>query len=658
VCLAVFGCGETPIESDTEAPPDPEGCRFDAAEGASSALPLTAEVPTDLWLCPVADQDWFSYAHSGGLLRVELQVDGPVSPIQPTFVVWDAAAAEPLAGPGSAEAAGPGAPLGLWMAVPAQTVLVQVRDQGQDDEDVRRAVRLIAQSRPETDATEPNDAGRPLPASPVTGAVASRGDLDRFTLDAKGGQRLEIELQAPAGGYQPSLVIRDPAGVERLTLASPAGLREPTLLTWSVAVDQEGPWTLDISDDDRVEHDPDTAWTLTWALLDDPDVNEPNGHPSLATDLGGGACESGGVELPPAGGYLAATGDVDWYRLDVTGCERGLIEADLDFDTVSPLPADFRASLRLVRGVPGATCTRDQDCGSLPKTCRDDLDCEGIGNLCLGDGFCAGAGVCLPDGVCGGHSLILDAPTAEPGQVALSAPLGGNGRWWLAVSEQRGDARAPEVPYALSARLARDPDPFEPNHVWTAGPPRETDAGRHARRATPLTVHDCRPPIDPLVEPDCCDAPEDFTTGHLAFAWDQDWFRYDHPCPDQDCMVRIHLRADEGPVDMLTQVWIGGDDLWYDGLLDTIDRPNQAAQSVVYGGLESTDECFYAYRGHEARDGYAFSIRDTIWRGSSDPLGGTWDWSRTQSYAVCVEVVADGCVAPPCKVFSDGCGSP
>lgn len=654
---------EDTATGDTEEV-DPLACPFDEAEGPESAASLAIGATAEGYLCPVGDQDWLTVDHPGGLLQVNLAIEGTVAPVEPTWTVWDGAAETVVAGPEPDEAARAGAPMSLWHAAPAGTLLIQVRDQGNDNEDVRHPWSLRVESRDEPDAHEPNDETPVvLPASPVTGVVASRGDVDAFTLAVAAQQLVSLNLSVPAGGYDPALTITDDGGAELLSLVNPAGRREATDLSWTLAVETATTLTLTIADDTNREHDPDTAWTLTYAVGSDPDLSEPNDHPDEAVDLGTGACGGGWDNVADHTGYVATSGDVDWLEVGLSSCGRGLLEATLDFDEAVPLPDGFVPTLRVVREVSGQACSIDQECAELDATCRDGLDCEGLGNTCLGNGQCAGAAVCLPTGNCGANLLVERAPEATPDRVVLSAPLVDHDKVWLAVSEQGGDALAPTTPYALSVRTRTDPDAaVEPNNVYTAGPPTSSAANRHSRRAVELEVKDCRP-RDPdtddtdVPEPECCDSASDYVTGHLANAYDQDWFKYAHPCPGEDCMVRLHIEHDAGPVDVFAQVY-RGTSLWYDEILGTTDMSTQPSRSVAYGGLDPSDECFYAYQGHSGDPfWYHVAVRDTVYKSRSDPTGGTWDWSPDQAYRICVEVIADGCAEPPCKLFSDGCGS-
>ncbi|MEO0605678.1 MAG: hypothetical protein AAF211_29870, partial [Myxococcota bacterium] len=367
------------------------------------------------------------------------------------------------------------------------------------------------------------------------------------------------------------------------------------------------------------------------------------------------------------GGYLATSGDIDWYGLDLSSCGRGVVEAHVQFAT-GTLPAGFESEVRLLRSHDNSVCTLDQDCVSLAERCTTDDDCATWGHSCGLDGYCEGAGLCLPNERCGANLLIERAEPGIEGQVSLSAPLFDPGPVWLGVSDHRGDAHSPDMPYTIEARVRRDPDEHEPNNLYTGGPPTSSQANLHDNHAVTLPVHHCidPDPVDtgatgdtggPPPNPKVCCADVAWTEGFLSYDYDQDWFRYAHPCPGEDCMVRLHVEVDGGPVDTLVQVW-RRTSLWFDGITGVTDLGLQNPISVSYGGLDPADECFYAYQGHSGDPyWYHVSLRDTLFAGTGNPTDGTWDHSAEQRYRICVEKLAEACL-DPCVVETNGCDTP
>lgn len=641
------------------------GCAYDD----DTVLDLALDAPVEGFLCPVGDLDTFrvTLPPEATLLEVGASIDSIVSPVQATWTVYADDGVTPLAGPDADEAALAGVPLTLVHDV-SGTVQVQVRDRSNDAEDFRHPYTLTVRALEDLDLNEPN--GDPDLAAPlvdeVTGYVSSRGDLDWYTFEAPANSAATLRLRSATANYEPRISVHAPDGTVIRDEANPAGTVLATDLPLTVALEGAGTWRVLVRDDDELDFDVDTPYTLALALGDDPDDNEPNDHPAVATSLLTATCGGAWSPLEQEDGYLATSGDVDWYALDLSSCARGIVEAQVQF-AAGTLPADFEAELRLLRAHDNSVCSLDQDCVSLAQRCTTDVDCATVGNSCGLDGYCEGAGVCLPSQRCGANLLIERADTGVAGQVALSAPLFDPGPVWLGVSDHRGDAHSPDVSYQITARVRQDPDEHEPNNLYTAGPPTSSQSNLHDDHAIALAVHNCvdPPPADTgstgdtaaPAEPKVCCTDVPWTEGVIAYDYDQDWFYYEHPCPGEDCMVRLHVEVDGGPVDTLVQVWRRSA-LWFDGITGVTDLGDQGPIDVAYGGLEPTDECFYAYQGHSGNPyRYHVSLRDTLYAGSQSPTGGTWDSSPDQRYRLCVEKVANGCL-DPCIEEPNGCSTP
>jgi len=667
--LLLAGCPSGPVDSDTGEGTDlgPLACAWDTDDLPASAGELVLDTLTQGTICPRGDQDWYriTLPNSDRLLDVSLTIDAPIAPLELTWSLWDSSGAHLLDGPAADEAARAGRPLRVTHGVDTNALLLQVHDITGVAEDPSHPYQLKVMSAPDLDAHEPNndDAhATPLASNALTGRISARGDEDWYRLDVPDHGVLTASLSSAVADYQPRLRLVDPAGVEHTSAVNLSGTVSPTDLRWVLALDQPGAWFLVVDDDDQRDDDRDVPYTLQASLRSDPDVHEPNDHPDLATDLGASGCAATWSASTSAQGTLASTGDVDWYQLSLSGdCSGGVLEATLDFAGSPALPADLLAELRLVHEAPGSACSLDQDCQVLATPCSSDASCEHLGSRCLpSEGACAGAGFCLPTSVCAANEVVETAPGGDPGGLRLLAPLTAADTVWLAVADNRGDAFAPDNDYVLSVRTLADPDPNEPNDVFTARPPTSSEAGMQTPRAVELPVHDCVPPTDPIElaawVPDCCDDTT-WVSGAVAWKYDQDWFRYAHPCPGGDCMVRVRYQADPGPVDLFMQVF-RGNSLWFDGLAATVDLPAQPALAGSYGGLADTDTCFYASQKHTgAPFWYYLAIRDTIRLSDSQPQGGRWDADPLQGYRVCVEKIADGC-ATPCTLYTDGCGTP
>lgn len=646
--LGLLACGPQeeppPAVVDTTEP----ACDY-LDNDASSAVDMVAGIPATDTICPQGDQDWYRLPIVDGtnLLHVNLGFEGEgLTRLGLAYTLWNADATSVLAVSPAGTTATSSEALTLSHGVDVDTVLLQVHDAADDVSDEVHAYTLRIEQAADRDPFERNDTratAAPLAPGDHQGWLSYSGDEDWYAIEATAGELIDITLTAPPIGYELSFELYGPDGTRLATGSEPGGTVTRARLRHVLDAPMTGTHLLLVSDDDRSGFDDLVPYGLLLAVGDDPDVQEPNDEVAAAHEVGTLSCGEVWTDTEELFGRIGKTGDIDWYAVDLDGCEPGLIEATARFLRPSRAPADLDLELRLVHATDQA-CTIDQDCQELDLSCGSDLDCEGDGNLCLGSGFCAGAGVCLPTGVCGSNQLIETEQT--PKMVELSAPLDHESRVFVAVADQRGDALAADALYRLTLRTRVEPDVHEPNDVYTAGPPLSSAASRHRARATDLFVHDC-------TTGDCCDS-DTWVEGTIASAYDQDWFRYEHPCPGGDCMLRVNYAFDAGPVDFLTSIYKESD-LWFDQLSGTVDLPSQSYREGWFGGLDASDQCFYAYRGHGGSPyRYHLSIRDTIYESDASRRGGTWDWSATQRYRICVERIADGCFSP-CQVLPGGC---
>ena len=69
------------------------------------------------------------------------------------------------------------------------------------------------------------------------------------------------------------------------------------------------------------------------SFTEDIDPNEPNNLPAEATPITELECGDDWSDWTTFQGTFGTPGDVDWFKVDLSGCERGLIEAELILDT-------------------------------------------------------------------------------------------------------------------------------------------------------------------------------------------------------------------------------------------------------------------------------------------------------------------------------------
>lgn len=638
-------------------------CAWDSSTDAASAVALTEGTPVTGWLCPVDDVDWYSFTTgpSDHLVEVKLAMNGPLSPVQPTYTIRkknaDGSAGKVVASPPAAEVGGA---LDMVHCMAPGSYYITVNDLNNDGEDIRHMYTLSVSSQPDPDPSEPNDDPTSAVAltsgTAVGGSIACRGDQDFYSIDVPANGLLDVHLVSPIANYQPTFAVEASDGSTLVSLSNPAGAVKATDLDRLVAVPSAGTWYVVISDDDGMSSDPSVPYALTVTVVQDKDPNEPNNTPATATSLNQMSCGASWSSPQTIQGTFSTIGDQDWFRIPISNCVAGLIEATVTMDTSGMsaqdawnLQSSVQASAALVRPHMASACSKDTDCRELDQPCSSGWDCAGYFNQCQPDGLCAGASTCLAEGVCGATEVqrsyteaTVPSPVTSsppPDKAVLSAPLFGGSYVYLRVSDYQANGFAPNTFYTLSVRVRHDPDVHEPDNAYTPAIQQKDPAGPQEAHAIPIPVHDC-------VAGDCCNA-NTWVTGSIGYEMDQDWYSYQHPCPGADCMVRIVYELDPGPVDFYISTYAGQSG-WFNDLSGTTEKGTQSAITGSYGGTTSTDQCYYAWQGHTgAPFNYYVAFRD---------YAKVHDWDPDQQYRFCVEKVADGCSDPPCQLYSNGCG--
>jgi hypothetical protein len=679
LCAAVV---MTSCKKDEEIPEETAepGCQKDDARDAKSALDLAMAKAVTGYVCPKQDMDWYAFKLDSGnrLLSVSAQMSADISPVELTYTIYpqndtEKAVAIP-AGDDTEQ---------VHCLDPGAYYLV-LRDQGNDNEDIRHTYSLTLSGRPEPDHAEPNntiETSTTLHNGATTqGYIACVGDQDWYEIDVSQGNVLGIHLTSEVTAYQPKLKLLSAEGNLLAEPVNLAGTKEPTALDVFHVLLASGKYYIVISDDDNKEADSNIPYTLTVEAIQDKDTNEPNNSSSEATALTEAVqtCTTAWSSTFEIQGTVGARGDIDWYKLPVTGCGGGVIEAELVFQTQSLSDSDawklqksVQASIALIRAHTATPCSKDKEavCQSLNIACdpkKEGWECEGFFNSCGSDGFCTGGSACLPSGVCGAteterHYRVAAIPSTVSGpplenKASLSAPLFGDDVVYLRVGDYQSDGGDATALYTLRVRIRSDPDPNDrsatPNNLYANllnndnFPVKESLA-----RAATLPVHDC-------TTGDCCSAASAWITGAISYQNDVDWFKYSHPCPCKDCLLKLYYQVGTGPVDHGVYLY-RGQSRWF-------------TFNIAGTGAHGDGECLYAYQGHCSNcnagvasgttecSTYYIAIRDYLGEGelSQDVIGTASRWSSDQTYRICLEKYFEGCQTP-CKVANDGtCTSP
>ncbi|MDP2342389.1 MAG: hypothetical protein Q8O67_15645 [Deltaproteobacteria bacterium] len=156
------------------------------------------------------------------------------------------------------------------------------------------------------------------PGTPATGILCPAFDRDFFAVDVDAdGTILQITLSMETGVTSASpayKVLKDDGSLEGLPTPfsgeDPSESREAVNYTAAHRLDVAGRYFVVVQDARFVEDGFDiiNPYSLSVALIPDPDLNEPNNDDDTATVQTSGATFTG---------QIATTGDEDWYAVDV-----------------------------------------------------------------------------------------------------------------------------------------------------------------------------------------------------------------------------------------------------------------------------------------------------------------------------------------------------
>lgn len=641
--LFVSGCGGGD-DNDGDGGELPT-CVRDDVDDIAQAVSLEPGAETEGWLCPRGDQDWYSFSlpPSDRLVRVHVSMNTDRSPVEPVYAIFDQSSGEAMsvAAPPADDV---GSDLDFVHCLPSGDYTLQMRDQNDDAQDIRHPYALTVSLSPEPDAQEPNDdqAGAIAASLPTeqTGYVSCAGDSDWYKVEVPADSILQVELEMEQSLMQPHVRLIDANGELVQEITNPAGAVGTTSLNMFEVIPVAGTYYVVVDDDDDRQADPDVPYTLLVRALADTDPNEPNDRPVDATRLSGNSlgCGAGWSQWFETPGTVGAPGDNDWFEVNLMGCERGLIEAEMTViqsglpnDQAWELQSEVQASIALIREERNSPCNDDQTCRSLSGlTCQSPFDCEGYFGACLEDGFCGGTTACLPTSVCGANMVerhytavgVPANPSSPPpaNEARLSSPILGNGLHYLRVGDFQGNGGTPNARYVFRYRVRQDPDVNEPNNILMNTLTDDIPVQQDQPRAVPVSLG--------------CGT---MTEGALSYENDRDWYVFDHPCPGSDCMLQVRYEVDEGPVEHVVVLYQGGRPFF--------DRSLEQGTSGNWG--PAANQCLYAFQKHE--NPYYLMFRDLF----TDAR----DWSSDQRYRFCVESPSASC-DPPCQTINGECNAP
>lgn len=664
-------------------------CEHDDLLGPGSAGELTAgagdELVAEGYVCPVLDADWYHLTVPSGhhLLRVNLSVTGPGSPVQPTYTVYECDeecvstspegeqqnCCDARVAPRTEEVSDR---VEVTHCIEPGDYYIVVRDLGddsQDDREPRGIYNLAVSTVEDADTSEPNDGPDSAAALDSSGGswtargqIACRGDQDWYALDSRSGitvndnDLLDIQVTAPISTMQLQYVImHDNDGtLEQIASDSnPSGTVEETDLKGFFQLASSGTYYVVIQDDDGGEADPGATYEVRVSIVDDDDPNEPNNTPTEATALGSLSCGDSWATVSNSGGSISATNDVDIFTVPLdAGCANGILEATVSFSG-SP-PEGLEPSVRIIRPHPESPCSTDSDCRVLQIECDNEDPagalCAGFGNVCGRDDLCTGASLCLAGGSCGANIIerhpdfcggdghchgptgamrnrpcSVDTDCAPQNEISTAIPIGRN---------PTGAPSAIDRVYIIVSDFSADVADPGVEYTLTVRARRDPDTNEPNEVYNPLLNDDATPTAEGLATPASWGG---CISGRLSYERDQDVFLIPHPCPGTNCTLSMSYELGSGPVEIYSTTRSA-----WDNLTDLDPDSDSASNSSRSGSLGGAGDCLPA--NTRINDELQIVVRD---------IEINRDWSVDQTYRICFDTPTAGCNAPCVDVGGD-----
>jgi hypothetical protein len=558
--LAV-GCPKT---DDDDAPFDAGPIDSgEAPDGCSTESPC-ALVPgmkgSDL-IAPVGDIDaWtFDVASAGKVLNVLVENDATVSNVKLEVVLFDpdqqSLANERFVGNGRQR-------IEIQLVAPkAGQYRVVVRDVGNDGQDRLNPYFVTVQILDETDTNEPNDmpgAAKPLtPGTASSGTIGFQGDADWFTIDVPANALVQIAMSVTGSSpVRLRWALFDSTGTTQIALSN-----EPSSGMWPVesrAVgNMAGTYLIRVTDDDDTQADLARVYVLTVTFVNEPDANDlaaPNETWQAATPVSSGQAVTG---------YVAATSDFDWYRIQVTN---------------PPAIIHVRASMPS-SDVDLAFELLDRNASTPICDARD-------GDLCRSLRL-------FRDGTSG-------MATLETAHVADAV-----GTYYLLVRDHQDNDFDYQTSYSVTVSLPPDPDPNETYNF----PDDPSSATR-----VPITTGTAGATIRFAQ-----------MTGYISYANDEDWFQLDIPGPvgapagqNGDWLIELHLEND-GPTPVELEAFFYGNGRDYQGYGKQCRDPMNDPMPCVFPDADNAindtfgeqfGDCFVVFREITGNGPHFFRMTD------------------------------------------------
>ena len=479
ITLLLFAAACSESASDPTASGSVDGGTIVDTCTAVEPCDVTLGASSNEFIFPVGDVDTYAFTvpEPGRVISVTVANDAQFSPV--TYQVV-------LIGPAGERLDDRRGGRGVQRIVIQQVAsaagryTIEVRDVGNDDEDSRNPYALRVDLLSETDDNEPNDAPAAAVAltenQPTVGAIGTQGDEDWFRITVPANRLVEIEMTSvcPTEGTSPvrlswSLSNANSPEQPLASRLEPACPVEGGILAWPIEAravgNAAGEYLLVVRDDDGREADLNRTYTLRVRLVEEPDPQDlaaPNETPQTATVITSGQTVNG---------FIAATADVDYYAIEVTGASQNnpyLLVVEASMGGLSPVDLAFTV---------------------LERDAQTEICEQRDGDLCKALRF-------APDGA------------ERQASLRTSHPIFRDGTYYVLVRDFQENDADQGVGYTLTVRLEREVDTNEDFR----------QSGRDVAVLIPTTTGTS---ADPVVF--------EWAEGYISHANDQDWYRFDIP---------------------------------------------------------------------------------------------------------------------------------
>jgi hypothetical protein len=517
------------------------------------------------------------------------------------------------------------------------TYYVMVHDASDDAKDENNVFSITVSASVDPDPNEGhNDCQNAVAVgSGQQGYLAYEGDVDAFKVNVPaGGHIIDLVLDTlnQPSTVRPRMTLYAPDGTIVSEDSNPAG-GAINIHARRAVVGAGGDYCVLVRDYDDTMSDPLHAYHIAATVLAEPDENEQttrNDIPQSATNIGtGGSSE----------GYIASTGDADWYALHQTvgqlidvhvqGVSGSAVKLAMTLvypDPTKKTPCTVGSTDTCQYLTNDTACTAENAVTTCEShvcqknkcaiPCELDVDCPG--HACSA-GACAGAGVCLATatgGQCGvtqyikGPNSSNDVQTVQPALADVT---------YVLVHDASSPAAFDDTaPYSITFAQHAELDTGEPDNHYDPFLDLDTPE-THPEDVLAKSFEHARTLTAGVT-----------ATGYISYEGDIDAFKFNNPCGAQAdaqfCTLAVTFSIPAAGLSTVDYIYMG-----YGGPYDEkySFRASTQPDTIFGNGGCGSNECAYMAGGGD-NSAYIL-VRDFGHK--------TWDYQH--AYTIKVEGTAD-----------------